>query len=87
MIVGTCFTLGWLAGLIVWAIVVGAAVMILRLLLPLVLGWFGVVGGTIAAVVDILLKAFIAIVVVLLIFDVLACLLGAGGTPFPWPRY
>jgi len=77
-----CFSLGWIAQLIIWLIIVLAVVAIVRLLVPFVLSKFGDPGGAgtlIVSILTIVMWALICIAVVTIVFDLLACLLGAGG--------
>lgn len=39
-----CFSLAWLMNVLIWLVVVGAVVAVVRLLLPLVLAQFGGAG-------------------------------------------
>lgn len=68
----TCFSLGFLEQLLVWLVIVCAIVAIIRLLLPLVVSPFPVVMG----ILNIIMWAVIAIAVIYLVFDLLACLVG-----------
>lgn len=69
-----CFSLGWLLSIIVWLVVFGALVAILRLILPLVLGWLGIAGDVVMRVINILLVAVAIIFLVYLLYDLLTCL-------------
>lgn len=63
--------------MLITLIVVGAVVLILRLLIPAILGWFGLAaGGLVSQIVDIVLKAVILILVVVFVFELIACLVG-----------
>jgi hypothetical protein len=73
-----CFTLGWLEQLIVWLIVVGAVVAIIRLLIPWLDSFTGM--PIIGRILEIVLWAFVAIAIVIIIFGLLSCLLGGTGT-------
>lgn len=72
-----CFTLGFLEQLIVWIIIVAAIVACIKLLLP-PLTSFAPFGIPLGRIVEIILYAIIAILIVYLIFGLLACLLGSG---------
>jgi hypothetical protein len=78
-----CFTLAWLENLLIWLIILGAVVGLIKLVLPLVLTNLGVAGGTIVQALSIVMWAIIAIWVVIFIFDLIQCLAGAGGLSFP----
>lgn len=73
-----CMSLQFLETLFVWAIVIGAVIAIIRLLLPMVFAQFGG-GGTLAQIINIVLWAFVAIMIVYVAFAVIGCLLSAGG--------
>lgn len=81
-----CFTLAWLEQVFIWLIVVGAIVALIKLCLPWVLANLGQPGGTIIAAIKIVLWAIVAILVVYFIFDLVSCLLGAGGGGLHFPR-
>lgn len=68
-----CFSLGWLLSLVVWLVVLGAAVAILRLILPIVLGWLGVASDVVMRVIQIVLTAIAIIFVLYLLYDLLTC--------------
>jgi hypothetical protein len=70
-----CFTLGFLEQLIIWAIIVGAIVACIKLLVPYLTG---LVSPILGQIIMIILWAIVAIMVVYLIFGLLACLVGAG---------
>lgn len=80
-----CFTLAWLQQLFIWAIVIGAIIAIIRILLPMVFAQFGG-GGALGQIINIVLWAFVAIVVVYIAFALISCLLSmSGGMPL-FPR-
>jgi hypothetical protein len=68
-----CFSAAWFVGLLIWLIVIGAVVAIVRLVLPIVLGWLGVAGGVVMQVLNIILIAFVLIVLVWFCYDLLQC--------------
>lgn len=72
-----CFTLGWAEQLIIWLIIVFAVIAIIKILLPQLTALipFPVVG----AIIQIILWAVVAIMVVKVIFMLFACLLGGPG--------
>jgi hypothetical protein len=73
-----CFSLAWLEQLVVWLIVVGAIVAVIKLIIPFLdsLTGFPIIGR----IVMIILWAVVAIALVIIIFGLLSCLLGGGGT-------
>ncbi|MBR0879649.1 ABC-type long-subunit fatty acid transport system fused permease/ATPase subunit [Bradyrhizobium barranii subsp. barranii] len=80
-----CFTLGWLEQLIVWLIVVGAIVAIIKLLIPFLDNITGM--PIIGRILVIVLWTIVAIAIVVVIFGLLSCLFGGTGTlGFPRAR-
>ena len=73
-----CLSLNWIEQLLVWAVIVGALILILRIIIPWALQFFGAAGGVISQVLDILIKALIAILVIYIVFALISGLLGAG---------
>src|SRR5258708_19747988 len=80
-----CFTLGWIEQILIWLIVLGAVVALIKLVLPLVLSNLGVVGSTIVAALNIVLWAIVAIALVIFIFDLIGCLVATARPPSPPP--
>ena len=72
-----CFSLQWLEQLLVYCIIIFAVIAIIRLVVPWVLDQVGV--PIIGQVVNILLWAFVCIIVIYVVFALLSCLLGGGG--------
>ena len=78
-----CFSMVWVEQLLVWLIIVGAVVAILRLLLPWIAGQLGI--PIVAQVIGIALWAVVAIAVVYFCIALISCL---GGLPMPlFPRH
>jgi hypothetical protein len=69
----SCFSAAWFVNLLVWLIVICAVVAIFRLVLPTVLGWLGVAGTLVMQVLNIILIAFVLIVLVWFCYDILTC--------------
>ena len=74
-----CFGLEWFKDVLIWLVIVGAVVALVRLLLPMALAQLGPPGAVILNVLNILLYAFVAIVVIYIAFDLISCLLGSSG--------
>lgn len=74
-----CFSLAYLAQLLIIAIVVCAVVAIFRLVLSPFLATMGPPGSTILGAINIIIWAVVCVAVVVVVFDLLACLLGGGG--------
>ena len=81
-----CFSLQWVEQILIWLVVVGCVVALLRLLLPWILGMFGVGGGILMQAINIVIGAIIAVFVIVIIFDLISCLLGSGGSMFSLPH-
>ena len=73
-----CFSAAWFVNLLIWLIVICAVVAIFRLVLPIVLNWLGVAGGVVMQVLNIILIAFVLIVLVWFAWDLLMCAGGPG---------
>ena len=71
-----CFSLGWLENLLIWLVVIGAVIALVRLLVPLAVGPLGAWGATVTAVLNIVVAAIVAVAVIVLVFDLLACAFG-----------
>lgn len=74
-----CFSLEMLKQLLIDLVIIGAVFAIIKLILPLALGWLGAAGAVIVQVVNIVLYAIIIIFVIIICFQLLSCLIGAGG--------
>jgi uncharacterized membrane protein len=81
-----CFSLEGIKNFIIWFIVVCAVVAILRLILPILLGWLGVViSPFIMRIINIILVAVVLIFLVVILFNLAECALG-GGLGFATPH-
>lgn len=78
-----CMSLAFFFSLMIWLVVVGAIYAIIKLVIPAVLANFGGPGTMLAQAVNIILWAFLLIVVLYLIWDLVECLLGSGGLRMP----
>jgi hypothetical protein len=79
-----CFSLAWLEQLIIWLIVVGAIIAVIRLLIPFLDSFTGM--PIIGRILTIVLYAIIAIAIVVIIFGLLSCLMGGSGI-LGFPRH
>lgn len=74
-----CFSLEWLKEVLILCIVIGAVILILRLVIPYAIGAMGLAIGPgvnlILAVLRIVFGAIIAIIVVTICFELIGCLL------------
>lgn len=74
-----CFSLEWIEHLFVLLIIIGAIVALVRLLLPLAIGWMGAPGALILQAINIFMWAIIAIFCVYIVFELIGCLIGGNG--------
>lgn len=78
-----CFSLNWLMQICILAIVIIAIVAILKIIIPYALSKAGAtIGQGISVVLEVLkivLWAVVAIIVVILCFELIACLIGYAG--------
>lgn len=80
-----CFSMAWLQQLFIWAIVIGAVIAIIKVLVPLVFQHFPA-GAPLAQIINIILWAFVACVIVYIAFALISCLLSMGGGMPLFPR-
>lgn len=71
-----CFNLAWFEQLLIWLVVIGVIVALVRLLLPIALGPLGPLGATISQALYIVVWGIVAIAIIVLIFDLIACFIG-----------
>ena len=74
-----CFTLDWFEHLLIVLVIICVIVGVVKLLLPMVMGWFGAPpgGNTVITILGYLLWAVVAIFCIIIVFDLLSCV-GAG---------
>jgi uncharacterized membrane-anchored protein len=71
-----CFSLPWLAHILIVLIVIGACVAIFRIwIFPML----GAIDGRIAQTINILIAVVVACIVIWMVVAVLSCALGGGG--------
>ncbi len=80
-----CFSLAYLEQLLVYLVIVGGVIALLKLLLPYVLNLLGVAGGVIMQAINILIAVILAIFVIYFVFTIIGCLTGGGGLHLPRP--
>lgn len=68
-----CFTVDWLLHFLLWLVVVGVLVAIFRILLPVILGLFGVAGGVVMQVINILILGIVLIALIYFLIDLAHC--------------
>jgi hypothetical protein len=71
-----CFNLGFLEQLLIWLVIIGAIVALIRLVLPIALGPLGGLGATVSQALYIVIWSIVAIAVIILIFDLIGCFAG-----------
>lgn len=77
-----CISLLWLRDLLIWLVVVGGIVLILRLIVPEILSWFEVpAGATVWRVINIVCGILVAVALIYLIFSLIQCVIGGAGLP------
>ena len=76
-----CFDAEWIKSVLIWLVVIGAFVAVVRLLLPRVLAPFGDAGTLVLSILNIVLWAVVLIAVIVFAFDLLSCLTGSLRVP------
>jgi hypothetical protein len=72
-----CFSMSWLEQFLVWCVIVGAIIAIIRLVVPWVMSQVGI--PLLAQAINIILWAVVCIFVIYIIFALLSCVVGMGG--------
>jgi len=72
----TCFNLAWLEQLLIWLVVIGAVVALIKLVVPLATSALGSAGAVLLGALNIVIWAIVAIAVIVLVFELLACVVG-----------
>lgn len=77
-----CLPLAAIAQILIWAVVICAALKILSILVSFIAAKMGApiseVAGLLVSILDIIFWAALVIAVILLVFNLLACLVGGG---------
>lgn len=68
-----CFSLGFIEHLLIWLVVVGAVIALLRLIVPVALGALGGAGSLVVGALNIILWAIVIIAAIVVVFSLLAC--------------
>lgn len=79
-----CFSMQWIAQILIWAVVIGAAFAILAVILKVVLPKINIPGiaeivAALTQIIKIVLWALVIIFFIIIAFDLIACLIGMGG--------
>jgi hypothetical protein len=82
-----CFSLEWLETILIWIVIIGCVIAILKLLVPWVVGLFGFSLGPLPAIVNYVILAVICIFVIIVVFTLIQCVLGMGGSLSLLPRH
>jgi hypothetical protein len=72
-----CFSLLWIAHLLIMLVIICGCVAIIRILIPWLLGSLGPDGGRIGQILNIIIWVIFAVIVIWLVFDLLSCALGS----------
>jgi hypothetical protein len=75
----SCFSLGSLESILIWIIIIGAIFAIIKIVVPMVAAALGGPGSALISIINIVLWAALCIVVVIFAFQMISCLLSAGG--------
>lgn len=77
----SCFSLVWAEHLLIWLVVLCVLIGIVKLLLPMLLSWFGAPpgGGTVITILGYIMWAVVAIFCIIIVFDLISCAVGSGG--------
>lgn len=83
-----CFSLEWLKELLIWIVLACVLVGIVKVLVPMVLSWFGAPPGGNAVITSLgyIVWAVIAILVIIFVFDLISCVIGSGALHGPGLR-
>ena len=74
-----CFSLSWLLSVLIWLIVIGAVIAIVKIILPPILANFGAPGVMAVQILTIIMWAIFMVALVIFAFQMISCLLGSGG--------
>jgi hypothetical protein len=81
-----CFSLAWLGNLLIWIVVLVAVVALIRLLISFVVPKIGIGADAVSFIVQaltIVMWAVVCIAAIWFIFELIECLVSAGGLGFP----
>lgn len=73
-----CFSLEFIKELAIWAVILIAVVALIRLVISPLAATLGTWGGVLIQALNIVLWAIVAIIVIAIVFDLIACLLIAA---------
>ena len=78
-----CFSAAWLVSLLVWLIVLGAVVAVLRILVPWALSLAGIGPNPVLQVLNIVIGVIIVIALIYFFYDVITCVSASDFGPHP----
>ncbi len=81
-----CFSMEFIKQILIWAVILIAVFAIIKVVVPMVAAQLGGPGSAIVQIINIVLWAVLAIIVVIFAFEMIACLLGMGGGGLALPR-
>lgn len=83
-----CFSLEWIKQLLIWLVVLCVLIGTVKLLLPMVLSWFGAPpgGGTVITILGYIMWAAVAIFCIIIVFDLISCVTASGSGPHLFGR-
>ncbi len=74
-----CFSAASLESILVWLVIIGAVFAIIKVVVPMVAAELGGPGSALVRIVNIVLWAALCILVIVFAFQMISCLLSAGG--------
>jgi len=75
----SCISLYIIENFLIWLVIIVALVAILKLFLPWLLAQLGIDGSIIIRVMNIVVWAIVVIFCIIVVFDLVACLVGSPG--------
>jgi len=75
-----CFSVLWIVQTLIWLIVLGVFVAIMRLIVPYILGLFGLgISGVVMQVINIIIAAILLIALLWFLYDLYVCMSAGTG--------
>jgi len=76
-----CFSLAWVEQLLIWLVIACVVIGIVKVLIPMLLSWFGSPpgGGAVMTILGYVLWGVVAIFVIVFVFELVSCALGGPG--------
>ena len=73
---GGCFSVPWLGGVLIWLVVICGFVAIVMLILPIVLGWLGWAGDLAMRIIRIIVTAVVICALIWFLVQLYGCFVG-----------